>query len=95
MNSATFVFFYSLGEMGFVKILNRICVALSRARKGFYCFGNFTMLSQEKIWNDIIETMKKANQFGETLRITCLKHPQNDIDISNANDFDKRPEGNK
>ena len=79
--------------MGFVKIHNRVCVALSRARNGFYCFGNFDMLSKEPIWNAIIQTMTKANQFGDSLRLTCGKHPENDLDVSVPADFDKRPEG--
>ena len=32
------------GKVGFLSTQNRICVALSRAKKGFYCFGNFTLL---------------------------------------------------
>ena len=31
-------------KIGFLKIANRMCVALSRAKDGFYCFGNFKML---------------------------------------------------
>ena len=31
-------------SIGFLKIANRVCVALSRARKGFYIIGNATLL---------------------------------------------------
>ena len=29
------------GSVGFLRTNNRVCVALSRARNGFYAFGNF------------------------------------------------------
>ena len=32
------------GKLGFVKIENRVCVTLSRAKYGMYVFGNFDML---------------------------------------------------
>lgn len=32
-------------KIGFLKIENRVCVALSRARNGFYVMGNMTQLS--------------------------------------------------
>ena len=34
-------------KVGFLKIVNRACVALSRAKKGFYCIGNFALLVRE------------------------------------------------
>ena len=34
------------GKLGFVKIENRICVALSRAKYGMYVFGDFEMFSK-------------------------------------------------
>ena len=44
------------GKVGFLKIKNRICVALSRAKKGFYCFGNFTLLRDScDAWTTIFE----------------------------------------
>ncbi|KAH9515713.1 hypothetical protein Btru_011797 [Bulinus truncatus] len=33
---------------GFVKIDNRVCVALSRAKKGFYILGNFDLFASKK-----------------------------------------------
>ena len=32
------------GKIGFVKEMNRICVALSRARHGMYVTGNMSMI---------------------------------------------------
>ncbi|GIY05615.1 NFX1-type zinc finger-containing protein 1 [Caerostris extrusa] len=48
------------GQIGFLKISNRICVALSRAKKGLYCIGNFCLLAEKsKLWKNIIETLEE------------------------------------
>ena len=36
-------------KIGFLKIDNRVCVALSRARKLFFCIGNLNMISSQAI----------------------------------------------
>ena len=43
-------------KIGFVGVSNRICVALSRARKGLYIFGNSKCLigSKVKLWEEVI-----------------------------------------
>lgn len=44
------------GNVGFLKIGNRICVALSRARIGLYVIGNMTILAQScALWRKIRE----------------------------------------
>lgn len=46
-------------KIGFLKTANRVCVALSRAKKGFYCIGNIDiMCNQGKLWADIIRDMR-------------------------------------
>lgn len=63
------------GDIGFVDIANRICVALSRARVGFYLFGNATLLDQKSdLWSQVLAIMSVANQIGEALSITCRNH---------------------
>ena len=48
------------GRIGFLKTENRICVALSRAKKGFYCFGNFSLLKEScDTWKDILQYLEK------------------------------------
>ena len=37
-------------KAGFVKEMNRICVALSRARHGMYVIGDFDMMAG---WSDV------------------------------------------
>jgi helicase required for RNAi-mediated heterochromatin assembly 1 len=46
------------GKMGFLSVINRVCVALSRARRGFYLFGNAELLCRgSRIWAEVIKIM--------------------------------------
>ncbi|KAK8155724.1 P-loop containing nucleoside triphosphate hydrolase protein [Phyllosticta citrichinensis] len=55
------------GTVGFLDIKNRVCVALSRARRGFYLFGNGEFLASEsKIWAQVITIM--AGKAGAKLK---------------------------
>lgn len=63
------------GQIGFLAAANRVCVALSRARLGFYIFGNVSLLSQDPLWNQVIEIMSNnPNRVGDCLPIRCIKH---------------------
>jgi hypothetical protein len=55
--------------IGFLKIHNRICVALSRARCAMYIVGNLNFLMQhEDMWKNIAGTLIKANAVGIGMR---------------------------
>jgi helicase required for RNAi-mediated heterochromatin assembly 1 len=42
-------------QVGFLDNANRVCVALSRARRGFYLFGNCRLLYESSpIWNQVL-----------------------------------------
>jgi helicase required for RNAi-mediated heterochromatin assembly 1 len=46
------------GNIGFLGVENRICVALSRAKRGFYLFGNGELLAGEsKVWAKVVTIM--------------------------------------
>ena len=45
--------------IGFLKLLNRRCVAQSRARCGLYFIGNSETLSTDTNWNTMITKMKE------------------------------------
>uniref|UniRef100_A0A915JZM5 NFX1-type zinc finger-containing protein 1 n=1 Tax=Romanomermis culicivorax TaxID=13658 RepID=A0A915JZM5_ROMCU len=49
------------GKIGFLKTKNRVCVALSRAKIGLYCFGNFDHLAacSKELWADIVQNLKR------------------------------------
>ena len=65
----------SEGGIGFLGDSNRICVALSRARKGFYCIGNFSLLkNHSKLWKEICDDLETKEAIGETLHLVCKRH---------------------
>ncbi|CAI8021593.1 NFX1-type zinc finger-containing protein 1 [Geodia barretti] len=83
------------GNIGFLKIENRVCVALSRARKGLYVIGNFAMLRSRDgtIWPTIISVVEEKKCIGEALLLQCQNHPQEVVRAKVASDFSKCPEG--
>ncbi|NXG55458.1 ZNFX1 protein, partial [Hemiprocne comata] len=78
---------------GFLQIPNRICVALSRARKGLYCIGNMRMLGKVPLWSKIIHTLREKGHIGHSLALCCQNHPATRTLVSTAADFSKVPEG--
>ncbi|XP_054748296.2 NFX1-type zinc finger-containing protein 1-like isoform X1 [Lytechinus pictus] len=86
------------GSAGFLKIDNRICVALSRARKGLYCIGNFKLLAEQNItgqslWREIVKDAEVYGNIGKTMKLQCRNHPGTQNEVSNEDDFAKVPEG--
>jgi helicase required for RNAi-mediated heterochromatin assembly 1 len=63
------------GNIGFLEVANRVCVAMSRARLGFYIFGNASQLSSDPLWNQVLRIMgNNPNRVGNRLPIECIKH---------------------
>ncbi|XP_023137605.3 NFX1-type zinc finger-containing protein 1 [Amphiprion ocellaris] len=81
------------GKVGFLNIPNRVCVALSRAKKALYCIGNSGMLSQVKLWSNIFHTLRENNQVGKALTLCCQNHPERQVKASSVEDFKQAPEG--
>ncbi|XP_040293905.1 NFX1-type zinc finger-containing protein 1 [Bufo bufo] len=81
------------GKVGFLQIANRICVALSRAKKGLFCIGNMKMLGTVPLWSRILYTLRQGGQVGDQLMLCCQNHPDTRTLVSKANDFKKVPEG--
>ena len=81
-------------KVGFIKIVNRACVALSRAKKGFYCIGNFDLLSNNgEIWSKIVADLKASDSIGNALPLVCETH-KDEVAAETAEDFsDKVPDG--
>ncbi|NXY66516.1 ZNFX1 protein, partial [Callaeas wilsoni] len=78
---------------GFLQIPNRICVALSRAKKGLYCIGNMRMLGKVPLWNKIIQTLEENGHIGQSLELCCQNHPETKTQVSTGKDFNRVPEG--
>ncbi|XP_053404555.1 NFX1-type zinc finger-containing protein 1-like [Mercenaria mercenaria] len=82
-------------KIGFLKTENRICVALSRAKYGFYVLGNFNQLAAySTLWKRITDEMKENGCFGNGLKLCCQNHPQDNAIVAvEPGDFKKAPEG--
>ena len=83
----------SKDTIGFLAEPNRICVALSRARQGFYCIGNFDRLSKKSdLWREICDDMRSKQKLGDALILECERHGKV-RDAKTAKDFDMFPSG--
>ncbi|XP_065913793.1 NFX1-type zinc finger-containing protein 1-like [Dysidea avara] len=83
------------GRIGFLKEPNRVCVALSRAKKGLFVIGNFSMLKcqEEKFkWPGIIDDMEKKGLVDKALPLYCAEHKKETL-VSAGSDFSQVPEG--
>lgn len=82
------------GNVGFLKTENRICVALSRAKYGFYIMGNMNNLySSGNLWKQIKETLEKQDSFGDELTLECAIHSGIITKVSKSEDFNIIMEG--
>uniref|UniRef100_A0A8C4QBK2 NFX1-type zinc finger-containing protein 1 n=1 Tax=Eptatretus burgeri TaxID=7764 RepID=A0A8C4QBK2_EPTBU len=72
---------------GFLKISNRVCVALSRAKKGFYAIGNAKLLASARIWAGILDGLRMQNRLGSSLPLQCQIHKSQAL-ICKGSDFE-------
>ncbi|KAL8763723.1 MAG: hypothetical protein Q9184_000515 [Pyrenodesmia sp. 2 TL-2023] len=75
-------------NIGFLSVANRVCVAMSRAQRGFYIFGNARMLCKESIlWFSLVEAMaSNPRRIGFQLPLRCQKHgTMTHADVSRMN----------
>lgn len=74
-------------SIGFLSNVNRACVALSRAKRGFYLFGNAELLACESwTWAEVVDIMYhtkvpitrsetcKERRIGYFLPVKCTEH---------------------
>ena len=76
------------GSPGFLKAMNRINVACSRARDGYYIVGNSETLEKVSMWRRIIQMFATRGRIGSNLRICCSRHPDHHRDVTTPQDFD-------
>lgn len=65
------------GGIGFLAVDNRVCVAMSRARRGFYIFGNSRALGEfSPLWDSIISIFENSSdtRISNSLPLTCKNH---------------------
>ncbi|KAF2084904.1 hypothetical protein K490DRAFT_47949, partial [Saccharata proteae CBS 121410] len=73
--------------IGFLRTDNRVCVALSRARRGFYLFGNAEQLAEgSKTWREVTNIMASSNRLAEALPIACTQH-DNEVLVQSPTDW--------
>lgn len=62
-------------SIGFLKTNNRVCVALSRARLGFYIAGDLKLLARaSKLWNSVKTYLCDLNAMGKNLSVSVYCH---------------------
>jgi len=88
------------GQIGFLSIDNRVCVALSRAQCGFYIFGNGMLLYQRKTWQKVIAIMagqkrkherpktEPISRIAEEFPLRCSTHDEQ-TSIKHPSDWQK------
>lgn len=64
-------------SVGFLRIDNRVCVALSRARNGLYILGNIRMLAAASpLWAHMEQVLTEHGEIGEEFPLRCDQHHQ-------------------
>lgn len=82
------------GKTGFLTKANRICVALSRAKKGLYMIGNISKLAKaSSLWKYILTDLTKDKLIGDSLPLYCQNHSEEKVFASSYEDFKLAPEG--
>ncbi len=82
------------GRIGFLKVANRVCVALSRAKKGFYAIGNMVQMTQgSRLWRNIIREQKEKGNVSDAITLVCANHPEVKVEVSCKKDFKQFPDG--
>ena len=77
-----------LNNVGFLREENRVCVALSRAKLGFYCFGNFKMLRDVvPLWDVILSSVEKEGCLGDILSLHCHNHRNTTFKVKDSMEF--------
>ena len=79
------------GKVGFLKIRNRINVAVSRARDGFYVVGDASLMSKIDHWSSILSVFKRKGMIGKTLKVCCTRHPDHKFEIGDPEQFQRIP----
>jgi hypothetical protein len=79
------------GTPGFLSIENRITVACSRARDGFYIIGNSKTLGQVPLWRDMI-SMLGPRRIGSSIVTQCGNHPNHTSTVHHPEDFFNVPD---
>ncbi|KAI6651703.1 NFX1-type zinc finger-containing protein 1 [Oopsacas minuta] len=79
--------------IGHCKVDNRVCVAFSRAREGFYIIGNEECLrvasenTAHDLWRRILHRFSEIESLGYALPLCCDRHKETVTLVSTSEDF--------
>lgn len=79
------------GRIGFLKTSNRINVACSRARNGFYIVGNASLMKKAEMWGNIVKLLTEKSKIGPNFHTRCSRHSEHKHVVEDPKDFDKIP----
>ena len=82
----------SEGRVGFLKTPNRINVACSRAKNGFYVVGNSTLMSAVPMWRQIARDLSARGRIGPAFRVCCSRHPNKVFHVQSPEQWYQIPE---
>ena len=74
-------------QTGFVKLLNRRCVAQSRAKRAIIFIGNFQTLNDARHWKPFLKSLSDEGFMGKELPLVCPKHSTKKISIRDSSSF--------
>ena len=78
-------------KVGFLKTPNRINVACSRAKHGFYIIGNASLMRNVGMWRAIIDLLSGKRKLGRSFHACCSRHPAIKYEIKRRTDFETIP----
>ena len=81
-------------NISFLKTDKRVCVALSRAKKGLYIIGNREILAKKSsLWKTILDGLHKNGCVGKYLTLVCRNHGKENHVSSDKEFQEKVPNG--
>lgn len=82
-------------RVGFLQTTNRVNVACTRARNGFYIVGNATLLRTVDMWSTIIDNFQSKGRIGSAFITHCSRHPHLAHAVSRPRQFQEQVPCNK
>ena len=76
-------------NIGYCRVDNRVCVALSRAKHGFFIIGNSRCLSRARsdthLWTKVLKIFQ--DKLSNKLPLCCQNHPRTITEVAKPDDF--------
>ena len=75
-------------KLGYLTMLNRRCVAQSRAKCGLYFVGNAELLGKHETWTNFVAQLTANGHLSTQISLQCSRHPGSVVDAETADDID-------